>query len=306
MNVLITGATGFTGSYVLRLLQKKEFHIRCLVHRSSNTSGLTANQIELVYGDLGDIGSLKRALQNIDAFINIASIGFGHAPNIVQACLTAGVQRALFVSTTAIFTTLNAPSKSVRLDAEHAICASGLAYTILRPTMIYGSSRDRNMCRLIRYLQRWPIIPIFGNGKYLQQPVYVEDVAKALVEASITERTIGKAYDIAGASALTYNQVIDTICELLRRKVRKVHIPASPIVACLGSMERLGLNLPIKGEQILRLNEDKAFDFDEATKDFGYAPRSFVEGISLELEEMGISSKKKQAKGGGINYLSSS
>lgn len=286
MKVLVTGATGFTGSYVVPLLLNRGLYIRCLVRRSSNTSDLNRNQIELVYGDLDHIHSLKRALQNTDILLNIASLGFGHATNVVQASLESCVQRALFVSTTAIFTTLNTPSKSIRLAAEEAIRKSGLAYTILRPTMIYGSSRDRNICRLIKYLQRWPIIPIFGNGKYLQQPVYVEDVAKALVEALMTERTIGKSYNVAGATTLTFNEMIDTICELLGCKVRKINIPVWPVLRGLGAAERLGLTLPIKAEQVLRLNEDKAFDIDEGVKDFGYAPRSFAEGISLELKEM--------------------
>ena len=71
--------------------------------------------------------------------------------------------------------------------------------------------------------------------------------------------------------------------------LRKVHhIPALPVVRGFNVAERLGLNLPIKAEQILRLKENKAFDCTEAAKDFGYAPRSFVDGITSELREMGI------------------
>lgn len=286
MVALVIGATGFTGSYVVPLLLKKNIRVRCLVRESSDKSALPCDEIDWVYGDLNDVASLTHALQGVEALVNITSLGFGDAPNLVRACTAAALQRAVFVSTTAVFTNLNASSKSIRLEAEKAICRSGLAYTILRPTMIYGSSHDRNMCRLIRYLQQWPVIPIFGNGEKLQQPVYVGDVAMAIVEAGLSDRTIGKAYNIAGASALTFNQLIDTICALLDRKVWKVHIPATPIVWGLHLIERLGFRLPIKAEQILRLNEDKAFDFAEATRDFGYNPRSFVEGIRLEIQEM--------------------
>lgn len=297
MKVLVTGATGFTGSFVVPLLLEKGLRIRCLVRESSDKSVLAYDQIEWVYGDLDDVDSLKKALlQGVEVLVNIASLGFGHAPSIVEACVAAGVERTLFISTTAIFTSLNASSKSVRLAAEETIRGSGLAYTILRPTMVYGSTRDRNMCRLIRYLHRWPIVPIFGNGRYLQQPVYVEDVAKAVVECMMTEHTIGRSYNIGGATALTFNQVIDTICESLQRKVLKLHIPVSGAVTCLGALERLGWTLPIRAEQVLRLNEDKAFDFGAAKRDFGYKPRSFAEGICLELGEMGISFLKKTPK----------
>ncbi|HEX8650334.1 MAG TPA: NAD-dependent epimerase/dehydratase family protein [Pyrinomonadaceae bacterium] len=288
MRVLVTGATGFTGSYVVPLLLQQGAHVRCLVRATSDTSRLPVDQVELAVGDLSDQSSLRRALRGTDALVNIASLGFGHAPNIVNATVAAGVQRAIFISTTAIFTTLDASSKSVRLAAEQSIAASGLRYTILRPTMIYGSSRDRNVCRLIRHLQRWPVIPVFGRGEHLQQPVYVEDLAAAVVQSLQTEKAIGRSYNVAGAEPLTYNRIIDTICEALGRRVRKVHLPVAPLVTALGALERFPVRLPIKAEQILRLNEDKAFDSHEAIEDFGYRPRPFAEGISLELREMGI------------------
>ena len=288
MRVLVTGATGFTGSYVVPLLLRQGAHVRCLVRASSDTSRLPISQVELVVGDLSEQNSIERALQGTDALVNIASLGFGHAPNIVNAAVAARVQRAVFISTTAVFTTLNAPSKSVRLAAEETVRASGLSYTILRPTMIYGSSRDRNMCRLIRYLRRWPLIPVFGRGEHLQQPVYVEDLAAAVVQSLQSEQAVGRSYNVSGQAPLTYNQIIDTVSDALGRKARKVHLPVSPLVTALGALERFSLRLPIKAEQVLRLNEDKAFDSLEAIEDFGYRPRSFAEGIRLELQEMGI------------------
>jgi uncharacterized protein YbjT (DUF2867 family) len=288
MKVLVTGATGFTGSYVVPLLLRQGAHVRCLARASSDRSRLALNQVELAEGDLSDQSSLERALRGMDVLVNIASLGFGHAPNIVNAALAEGTRRALFISTTAIFTTLNAPSKSVRLAAEETIRASGLDYTILRPTMIYGSSRDRNMSSLIRYLRRWPAIPVFGRGDHLQQPVYVEDLAAAVVQSLATTRTVGRFYNISGKAPLTYIEVIDTICEALGRRVSKMYLPVKPFVTVLNALERLPLRLPVKAEQILRLDEDKAFDHQEAVEDFGYHPRSFAEGIKLELQEMGI------------------
>jgi uncharacterized protein YbjT (DUF2867 family) len=289
MRVLVTGATGFTGSYVVPLLLRQGAHVRCLVRANSETSRLPLSEIELAFGDLSEQDSIERALQGTDALVNIASLGFGHAPNIVNAAIATRVQRAVFISTTAIFTTLNAPSKAVRLAAEELVRASGLSYTILRPTMIYGSSRDRNMCRLIRYLRRWPLIPVFGRGEHLQQPVYVEDLAAAVVQSLRTEQAMGRSYNVSGPAPLTYNRIIDTVSEALGRKARKVHLPAAPLVTALGQLERFSARLPVKAEQILRLNEDKAFDPGEAIKDFGYSPRPFAEGIKLELQEMGMS-----------------
>ena len=285
--VLITGATGFTGSHTVPMLIERGYCVRCLVRASSDRTVLAGNAVEWFQGDLSDRRELELSMKGVDILVNVASIGFGHAPNIVRAALAMGVKRAIFVSTTAIFTTLNAPSKAIRIAAEETIQKSELAYTILRPTMIYGSPRDRNMCRLVRYLRKWPVIPIIGNGECLQQPVYVDDVANAIVHAISTDRTIGKCYNVPGAKPITYKEVVATISELLGRKILKVNLPISPFVALLRMCESRGLALPIKSEQILRLNEDKVFDFDDASRDFGYAPRPFEEGIAFELKEMG-------------------
>src|SRR6185503_14964497 len=167
MKIFVTGATGFTGSRVVPLLLKNGYEVRCLHRSSSDRSLLPDPKIEWALGDISDSQSLSAAMQGADALVNIASLGFGHADSIISAAKAAGVQRAIFISTTAIFTQLNAPSKRVRVAAELAIETSGLKYTILRPTMIYGSRRDRNMWRLIRFMRYSPIVPIFGDGKYL-------------------------------------------------------------------------------------------------------------------------------------------
>jgi nucleoside-diphosphate-sugar epimerase len=222
----------------------------------------------------------------MDALVNIASLGFGHADSILRSAKEAGVKRGIFISTTAIFTQLNAGSKSVRLAAEEAIQASRLDFTILRPTMIYGSPRDRNMWRLIRLLRITPIMPIFGDGESLQQPIFVDDVVQAVLLALKTDATIGKSYNIAGNAPLTYNQVIDTVASALGKRVWKLHLPHMPIVRLLQFTERMRIRLPIKAEQVLRLNEDKAFSYEEAQRDYGFSPRSFEEGIRAEIANL--------------------
>jgi nucleoside-diphosphate-sugar epimerase len=287
MKILVTGATGFTGSHVVLQLLKEGHDVAGFVRPSSDTQWLPQG-VPVFTGDLGDPVSLQRALSGIDVLANVASIGFGHAPQIVSAARSAGVQRAVFVSTTAIFTTLEARSRSVRLAAEKAVADSGLCYTILRPTMIYGGARDRNMCRLTRYLRRWPVIPVFGDGRSLQQPVHVNDVAGAVIRCIGSRQTEGKCYNLSGAAPLTYNEVIDAISRLLGRRTLKVHIPARPVVAVLRALERLPVKLPIKSEQVLRLNEHKNFDHSDAARDFGYRPLLFADGIRMELEVLGL------------------
>ncbi len=230
MKIFVTGATGFTGSRVVPLLLKNGFEVRCLYRASSDRSPLAGLDIDWALGDVSDPQSLTSAMHGTDALVNIASLGFGHADSIIRAAKDAGIKRAVFISTTAIFTQLNAPSKKIRVAAELAIETSGLKYTILRPTMIYGSPRDRNMWRLIKFMRLSPIVPIFGDGKYLQQPIYVDDVAAAVLGCLKADITIGKSYNIAGKHALTYNEVIDTIAKAMNKRVWKLHVPSKPVV----------------------------------------------------------------------------
>lgn len=283
MKIFLTGATGFTGSRVVSLLLKNGYDVRCLYRASSDRSALSDSKIEWIEGDLSDTQTLTSAMQGTDTLVNIASLGFGHADSIIRAAKDAGIKRAIFISTTAIFTQLNARSKTVRAAAELAIETSGLKYTILRPTMIYGSPRDRNMWRLIRFIGYSPIIPVFGDGKSLQQPVYVDDVAQAVVSCLSNDKTIGKSYNIAGKHPLTYNEVIDTIARQMNKRVWKLHIPSKSVVSLLSFFERLRIPFPIKAEQILRLNENKDFSYAEAQTDFGFSPLAFEEGIGVEL-----------------------
>jgi nucleoside-diphosphate-sugar epimerase len=286
MKVFVTGGTGFTGSHVLPLLLKNGFEVRCLYRPTSDRDVLlrTQPEIEWALGDVSDPRALATAMQGTDALVNIASLGFGHADSIISAAKEAGIQRTIFVSTTAIFTQLNAGSKTVRLAAEHAIESSGLQYTILRPTMIYGSPRDRNMWRLIRFMRYSPVVPVFGDGNYLQQPIFVGDVAQAILGCLCSDQTVGKSYNIAGKTPLTYNQVIDTIAEQMNKRVWKVHFPSLPVVCLLKFLEKLHIPFPLKAEQVLRLNENKDFSYEEAENDFKFSPSSFEEGIRLELK----------------------
>ena len=287
MKVLVTGGTGFTGRFVVSELTKRGVKVRCLVRTPAKATLLPA-EAEITFGDLSDRASLDKAFTGVDHFINVASLGFGHAPLIISAAEKAAVKRAVFISTTAVFTQLNAPSKAMRLAAEKQIENSQLNYVVLRPTMIYGTSADRNISRLISYLAKWPIIPVVGSGNYLQQPIYVDDLSQFICNAGLTTQASRRCFNVSGAEALTYNEVIDTISSLLQKNVRKIHFAARPIVSLLKLVENAGFKMPIKAEQVKRLNEDKAFDHKEAATEFGVTPRTFAAGAKLELQQMGL------------------
>jgi nucleoside-diphosphate-sugar epimerase len=157
--------------------------------------------------------------------------------------------------------------------------------------MIYGSERDRNVHRLLRFLERSPVFPIFGPGTNLWQPVYHEDCARGALEALKRSVSLHRSYDLPGAEPLTYLDMVKTAAAALGREPSIVRLPIEPVRRVLVAAERLRLPLPIDSGQVTRLREDKAYPYDDASRDLDYRPRPFREGVALEaarLRKLGI------------------
>ncbi len=199
---------------------------------------------------------------------------------------STGCGAAIFVSTTSIYTNLPSPSRTTRLAAEELVVASSLDWTIVRPTMIYGRPDDRNMARLLGLLRRTPALPLPGGGRGLQQPVHVDDLARAITAALDRPATIGRAYDLAGPTAHTLRQIVVDAGAAVGREPVVVPVPLRPTIAAARLYERASKRPRISSEQIARLAEDKAVDIDRARADLDFDPREFAEGIRAEAHMM--------------------
>jgi len=283
--ILVTGAEGFTGKYVCMELLKRGILFKASIKPKKSKKWFIDRKIEVIETDIYKKEDLLKSLKGCKGLINIASIGFGAAPIIIESCLEIKLKRVIFLSSTSIFTSLNAKSKFIRLKAEKSILKSNLDWTILRPTMIYGSENDRNMIKLIKYIDKFLVIPIIGSGRYIQQPVYVKDLAWSIVEAFNSQNTFHKKINISGGNSKTFNEVIDIISSKLGKKILKIYFPKFPIVFFMKLLENfLNLRLPIKAEQIERLNEHKEFPHSIAKKLLKYSPVNFEEGIEIEID----------------------
>jgi uncharacterized protein YbjT (DUF2867 family) len=289
LKLMVTGGSGFLGGYVLREAARRGHQAVALARSETAAGAVTALGARPVSGDLNDARSLAGAFTaaRCDVLVNLASLGFGHAPAIIGAAERTGIKRAVFVSTTAVTTRLTAGSKQVRLAAEESIRASALDWTILRPTMIYGDPGDRNLSRLLSLLGRAPVLPVPG-GQRLQQPVHAADVADAVLAAAERPAAAGRSYDVAGPEPLTFTELLQTAARAVASRTRFVPVPLSPVLAAARGYELLSRSPRIRAEQVRRLAEDKTFAIDDAMRDLDYAPRSFAEGIRAEARAMGL------------------
>ena len=283
--VVVCGANGFTGRFLCKELIKKKIPFLAILRPGNDSSWMKKNNISYKYADLNNTIELEKNIKGYKSLISVASIGFGCVPSILKACKNKNVKRVIFTSTTAIFTKLNVKSKKIRELAEEQITESNLDWTIIRPTMIYGSPNDRNIVRLIKWIDKYPFIPIIGNGRFLQQPIFVGDLSKAFVKILKNENTYKKSFNLSGKKALTYNKMISIIKKELRTNCFAVYFPYKFSLALFKTLEKLKIKLFIKSEQIERLNENKNFNFLKAYEAFDFSPISFEEGIKIEIKK---------------------
>src|SRR5215216_4511941 len=226
MKILVSGGTGLLGQGLLRVLRESgEHEVRCLVRTTSSVERLQG--LELAYGDALDVGSIEKALRGTDAFVHIAGIEF--TPWVLEAMHRAGVERLVVVGSTSAYSRFVFRS-GPRSANEPLLAGSGLSWTVVRPSMIYGSELDHNMHKLLRFLDRSSVFPLFGTGENLWQPVYYEDLACGLYAAVMKpEKSEGQTYDLPGLRPLTYLDLVHTAAGALGKKTRIVRLPAESV-----------------------------------------------------------------------------
>lgn len=287
--LLVTGAAGHSAKFFFeRLVEQNYQHkIRCLVRKSSKIDFLkeTRLDIEFCYGDIEDIHFLKNVMTGVSTVLHIAGIPFSE--KIVKTGTESGVEWFICIHTTGRY------SKFKSASAEYIRIEEGLLnkfsnLTILRPTMIYGSSSDRNMWKLINYINSHKIFPVFGSGENLMQPVHAKDLGDAYALVLNNKKTtFGKQYNLSGKNEITYISLLKVISSSLNRKIIFVHFPLWMCVIGAHVYNFIFRSSAfISVEQVLRMQEDKAFSSRSAFDDFSYSPMSFEEGIKIEVNEL--------------------
>jgi nucleoside-diphosphate-sugar epimerase len=281
--LFITGASGNTGRAFLDDLSRsplaRDADIVCLTIPGDPLGDLSAWNVRTAEADARDSDSIARAWDGDRSIVNISSIY--HSGAILKGC--PGARSIVAVSSTGLFSRYR--DEATRIEAaEKVVTSSGIPWTILRPTMIYGTPLDRNMSKLIKYVSRRRVIVLPGGGRSLFQPVSAFDLASCITASLISPAAAGRSYEISGGSVHQLREIVQMIAVLLERRVSMIPVPLRAAVSVLKILP----SPPVKPVQVMRLLEDKVFDHSAATADLGFSPVPLEEGLKRQIGLMGL------------------
>ena len=296
--VLLTGATGHVGGYLLDALLARGHTVRAFVRGGGEALAVRPG-VEVHHGDVTEQGTFGHAFHGVRAVVHLvgiidedpsAGVTFERVhvdgtQNVVEAAQAAGVPR--FVHMSANGARAGAPTgyQTTKWRAEEIVRAAGFAHAVVfRPSTLFGDpgpDHPEFAKRLWETLvDPFPILPVFGDGEYRLQPVHVRACADAMAQAVTRDASNGQAYCVAGHDEIPYREV-------LRRIARGGGIRPKPTVSVPIAVARLGVNtlgkaglLPISPAQFEMLVEGNTCDPSAFFADFGVESPPF-DGESL-------------------------
>ena len=286
--VTIFGGTGFLGRHTVRALAKAGWRIKVAARRPARGFYLRplgqVGQIDFVKCDVADAGQVAAAVAGSDAVINLCGILFQRgqsfedvqangAANIAEAAAAAGVGALVHVSAIGADKDSDAVYAQTKAAGEARLREFFPAATILRPSIVFGPEDDF-FNRFAAMARMSPILPLVGGGKTLFQPVFVGDVAAAIVTALGSEAAKGATYELGGPTVYSFKQLLQIVLTQTGRKRLLVPLPFG-----MASFQAFFLQLlpkpPLTPDQVKLLKSDNVVAHDAKTlADLGIAANS--------------------------------
>lgn len=287
----VLGATSMVGKSLLPLLADTGWCVHAfsrqpqkLDQSSGQDSSITFRLLEKTDSD--HASSLAAKEKKITHWICLAPIWV--LPDYFSMLTAYQAGRVVALSSTSVFTKQNSSNCTERETAgklkngEQQFVAwaeaSRIEWVILRPTMIYGLGRDRNICEIARFISRFGFFPLFGAAQGLRQPVHVEDVATACIAALQNKQTSNRAYNISGAETLTYREMVARVFKAMDKRERLVTIPLF-VFRLANTFLRIwprGCSWTVAMAE--RMNTDQVFAHAEAVRDLNLSLKIFQPG----------------------------
>lgn len=288
--IFVTGGTGFVGQNIVRVI--KDHPLRLLMR--TPPPGPAEGGIEHVQGDVTDPASLDGKMDGCDIVIHLVGIieETGNATfdnvirrgteNVVAEAKRAGIGHFIHMSALGAQNDPRYGYHTAKYMAEQAVKDSGLAYTIFRPSVIFGPG-DGFITTLAGVVRSFPVIPVVGTGQTKFQPVQIDDVADAFARAvNDPSETANQTYELGGARPYTYEEMLDTIAQELGKSKPKVKVPVGLMKILVRTSRPLprALRPPVTSEQLKMLALDNS-TADSATEALiGRKPVALEEGIA--------------------------
>lgn len=228
----VTGAFGFSGKYITKLLLAKGQKVITLTGRPDRSNPF-GGQVKAFPFQFDNPAAMSENLRGIDTLYNSYWIRFAYGGMtfekaiantlaLVEAAKQAGARRIVHVSITNPDADSPLPYFRGKAQVEDLIKDSGLSYAFLRPAVIYGPEGIliNNIAWMMR---RFPFLPVPGDGEYKLQPIFVEDLAKLAVEAGSKQEN--QTIDAIGPETFSYNDMVRMMADKLGRPLRLIHLP---------------------------------------------------------------------------------
>lgn len=273
---LVLGASGAIGRFLLPRLLDAGYAVVALSRGARASSDA---RLRWVVGDL-DAGMPALAAPDVifslgplDAFARWSARApdLGAARVIAFGSMSIDSKRdSADADERALVARLHAAEQLLVASAE----ARGAAWTLFRPTLIYGAGVDRSLTPIARFAQRWHAFPCIAGATGLRQPVHADDLAAACMAALEHPRTAGLRYALGGGERLAFATMLERVRASLPVRTLALPIPLVAARAVIGLVRAAGMRAP-GGAAIDRLRRDLVADHAAAVADFGWAPRGF-------------------------------
>jgi uncharacterized protein YbjT (DUF2867 family) len=282
MRVFVTGGTGFVGSRVVDALLADGHEVPLLVHRRTPPArpGVTSAKGNVAKGEIPDLRGHDAVVHLVGILVQDRNQTFetahvGATRGVVEAAKRAGVRRYLHMSANGV-DARDTPYFRTKADAEDIVRASGLDWTIFRPSFIAGEGKgfDAEFARVIRLS---PVVPVVGGGRFFMQPVTLRDVALAFARALRTREAVGKTYCIGGPETLEFREYLPRLASLMGKRRAFVPLPKGLALA----MARLP-GFPANVDQLKMLFAGNSCPPGGAdwTRDLGILPQRWEDGLA--------------------------
>ena len=301
--ILVAGGTGFVGGAIVRELAKRGKPVAALTRDPASASDrFPGLNVELRKGDVTDPASLPGALSGIEIVVGcqqfpnspIENPGKGNTfekvdaegtEKLVSAARSAGINRYVYLSGAGA-----APAGrhwfKAKWRAEAAVKDSGMTYTILRPSWVYGPE-DNALNRFIRMASFSPIVPQIGDiSKQQMQPVFVADVARVVADSLENPATDNRIFELGGPEVLSMKEVVATALKAAGRTRPIVAMPAG-VMKIVASVLQYIPGRPLTPEAVDFITGDALGDSSELKQAIGFEPTPLREGLATYLGKGG-------------------